>query len=119
MLTESHIAEITYGIVNVYKRSIGEPVSPSWDIITEEERDAVITAVRRILDAYIDMSPEANHMGWLFDRINAGWMYGDKKNSSAKEHPCLVPYNKLPKSQRTKNELFVSSVKLFKNFMKD
>ena len=40
------------------------------------------------------------HEMWALGRINDGWRYGEKRDDAAKTHPCLVPYNQLPDSEK-------------------
>ena len=36
------------------------------------------------------------HDVWAVGRINEGWTYGEKRDDSKKQSPCLVPYSDLP-----------------------
>lgn len=40
------------------------------------------------------------HEVWSPARIAAGWSYGKTRNDALKQHPCLVPYNELPESEK-------------------
>ena len=40
------------------------------------------------------------HENWAKGRIDEGWTYGEKRNDINKTTPCLVPYEKLPESER-------------------
>ncbi len=40
------------------------------------------------------------HEVWSQSRINDGWRYGAARNDEAKEHPCLIPYEELPESEK-------------------
>ncbi|MBO5805212.1 MAG: Ryanodine receptor Ryr [Bacteroidales bacterium] len=40
------------------------------------------------------------HEVWAQGRIDEGWKYGPERNDDKKEHPCLVPYNKLPETEK-------------------
>ena len=40
------------------------------------------------------------HEVWSQNRINDGWKYGEVRNDANKETPCLVPYSKLPESEK-------------------
>ena len=40
------------------------------------------------------------HDLWAKGRIGEGWKYGPERNDTRKEHPCLVPYNELPESEK-------------------
>jgi len=41
-----------------------------------------------------------NHDHWAQKRIAEGWHYGTKRNDTEKEHPDLVPYDRLPESEK-------------------
>ncbi len=40
------------------------------------------------------------HEVWAQTRIRQGWSYGATRNDELKQHPCLVPYEDLPDSER-------------------
>ena len=40
------------------------------------------------------------HEVWSQTRINDGWTYGPERNDAQKKHPCLVPYDDLPESEK-------------------
>ena len=40
------------------------------------------------------------HEVWSETRIQQGWMYGEQRNDELKTHPCLVPYEELPESEK-------------------
>ena len=57
------------------------------------------------------------HDIWATERISQGWKYGHKRDDNAKTHPCLVPYDWLPESEKDMdralaNQLLKSIVKL-------
>lgn len=40
------------------------------------------------------------HDVWAATRIAQGWTYGPERNDTEKKHPCIVPYNQLPDSEK-------------------
>ena len=40
------------------------------------------------------------HEVWSENRIKDGWTYGEERNDAKKEHPCLIPYEELPESEK-------------------
>lgn len=40
------------------------------------------------------------HEVWAQNRINEGWTYGPERDDALKKHPCLVPYEDLPESEK-------------------
>lgn len=40
------------------------------------------------------------HEIWAKNRIDEGWIYGSERSDTKKTHPCLVPYDELPESEK-------------------
>jgi hypothetical protein len=40
------------------------------------------------------------HEVWAQQRLAEGWQYGAERNDVLKLHPCLVPYEELPESEK-------------------
>lgn len=40
------------------------------------------------------------HEVWAAGRVRDGWRYGPERNDAEKLHPCLVPYEMLPESEK-------------------
>ena len=40
------------------------------------------------------------HEVWSAGRMADGWMYGEVRDDAHKTHPCLVPYEELPESEK-------------------
>ncbi len=40
------------------------------------------------------------HDHWALQRLAEGWTYGPQRDDQRKKHPCLVPYEQLPDSER-------------------
>ena len=43
---------------------------------------------------------ENTHEIWASERLAQGWTYGPARDDKTKTHPCLVPYEALPESER-------------------
>jgi ryanodine receptor 2 len=43
---------------------------------------------------------ENTHDMWAAQRIAEGWSYGPERDDRKKLHPCLVPYDQLPESEK-------------------
>jgi len=41
------------------------------------------------------------HDVWAHNRLADGWRWGSERNDEQKEHPCLVPYELLPESEKS------------------
>jgi len=40
------------------------------------------------------------HEVWAAGRIAEGWSYGAVRDDAKKQHPCLVPYDGLPETEK-------------------
>jgi len=48
------------------------------------------------------------HDVWAVQRLSEGWVYGPVRDSAKKEHPCLVPYEDLPESEKEMDRVMVA-----------
>lgn len=52
------------------------------------------------LNELVEQMARNVHDVWAQGRIEQGWSYGEQRNDVMKHHPCLVPYESLPDSER-------------------
>ncbi len=52
------------------------------------------------LEQLVEQMSKNVHEVWAETRINQGWMYGEQRNDELKTHPCLIPYEELPESEK-------------------
>jgi len=52
------------------------------------------------LKKLVEVMAKNTHEVWAETRIKQGWEYGPERNDSQKKHPCLVPYEELPESEK-------------------
>lgn len=104
-----HCARIAHEANKAYCESIGDFSQPVWDDAPQWQKDSVINGVQFHFDNR-DAPPWASHENWLKEKMKDGWVYGVEKNVELKTHPCMLPYQKLPASQRFKDLLFMSIV---------
>ena len=43
---------------------------------------------------------ENAHDHWALQCLGDGWTYGAERNDPQKKHPCLIPYDQLPNSEK-------------------
>ena len=48
----------------------------------------------------IEKMAENAHDVWAKQRMGEGWTFGEKRDDNQKKHPCLIPYNELPESEK-------------------
>ena len=65
---------------------------------------APIDTSRVALPAELDLLTERlaknTHDLWARQRFKDGWVWGAQRDDSKKRHPCLVPYEELPESEK-------------------
>ena len=52
------------------------------------------------LEVLVEQMAKNVHEVWAQTRIAQGWSYGAERNDAKKHHPCLVPYEELPESEK-------------------
>ena len=52
------------------------------------------------LEMLVEQMSKNVHDVWAETRIQQGWTYGEQRNDELKTHPCLVPYEELPESEK-------------------
>ena len=107
--TDEQIAQVCHEANRALQLIAGDHApSPPWDDAPESQRTA---AIRGITAARAGATPEELHEDWCQGKRGAGWIYGPVKNELALTHPCLVPYEKLPESDRMKDAVYGAIVK--------
>lgn len=98
------IARVCHEVNRAYCQSLGDHSQPTWEDAPEWQRSSARMGVD--LHTMGDFGPEAYHMSWMKQKVEEGWVYGEVKNPEAKTHPCLVPFDQLPREQQAKDFIF-------------
>lgn len=107
------IAEACYEANRQYCISIGDNSFSPWADAPEWQKNTNINGVEfRLRNP--NATPEDMHNSWLKQKKADGWKYGAVKDADKKEHPCFVPYEQLPESQKFKDALFIAIFKACK-----
>ena len=57
------------------------------------------------------------HEQWAAARIRDGWQYGPTRDDRKKYHPCLIPYEELPESEKEYDRISaLTTLKLIRKF---
>ncbi|MEY9979725.1 RyR domain-containing protein [Lysinibacillus sp. RC79] len=105
------IAIICHNVNKAYCESQGDFTQTIWDIAPDWQKESAINGVEFALES--ERTPEEMHENWLAQKLEDGWVYGNKKDPELKTHPCIKRYEELPKYQRTKDALFKAVVDSF------
>jgi ryanodine receptor 2 len=60
------------------------------------------------VEGLIEQLAENAHETWAKKRMKEGWVFGEKRDDKKKHHPCLIPYNELPESEKEYDRSVVS-----------
>lgn len=108
------IAMVAHAVNAAYCLSIGDNSQPTWDSAPDWQKQSVINGVNMHLQNP-DATPEQSHKSWLEHKVKEGWVYGEEKDEEAKTHPCVLPFEKLPPEQKSKDYLFRGVVHALKD----
>ena len=111
MIDIERIAHVCHEANRALQVTGGEAeVSPHFMEAPEWQVQSAFEGVSCALDG---ATPEELHESWTAAKVRDGWVYGQAKDATAKTHPCLVPYDKLPADQRLKDVIFQAIVSAF------
>jgi hypothetical protein len=112
ILFREQIAKVCHEVNRAFCKSIGDDSQPTWQEAPDWQKQSAISGV----DFHMERERNASdsHVNWMKEKIGDGWVYGEVKDSEKKTHPCIVPYENLPKEQQTKDYLFKAVVDSFK-----
>lgn len=99
------IARVCHEANRALCEAYGDTTQKQWEESPTWQKESAISGVRFHIE-HPDAGPDASHVEWMRHKEADGWKYGAVKNESAKEHPCMVPYEQLPVEQRVKDYVF-------------
>jgi hypothetical protein len=104
------IAKTCYEANRAYCASLGDFSFGPWEDAPNWQRDTNIAGVDFISE-HPEAGPEASHESWLAVKEAEGWKWGPEKDPYSKLHPCIVPYDQLPREQKAKDYIFGAIVR--------
>lgn len=109
------IAQVAHEINRAYCQAMGDNSQPSWDDAPSWQIESAVNGVFFHINTP-DAGADASHNSWMAEKIENGWVYGEVKDPENKLHPCIVPFESLPKEQQAKDFLFRQVVHSLKDF---
>lgn len=103
--TTLSIAAVCHEVNRAYCQSLGDYSQPAWDDAPEWQKASAIAGVQLHL-GNPDAGPAASHESWMAQKLADGWKYGAYKDPENKLHPCIVPFDELPREQQAKDFIF-------------
>lgn len=98
------MARVAHEVNREYCFALGDDSQLPWDDAPEWQRSSARMGVD--LHTMGDFGPEASHISWMKQKLREGWVYGKTKDPVAKTHPCLIPFDQLPREQQAKDFIF-------------
>ena len=98
------VAEICHEANRALCLQLGDNSQPAWVDAPEWQKQSARNGVEFHC---MNIAPASgSHENWMKEKLADGWKYGPVKNPETKEHPCIVPFEELPKEQQFKDHLF-------------
>ena len=110
------IAEVCHNVNKAYCESLGDFSQPEWKDAPDWQKDSAKKGVTYHL-TNPESKPSDSHESWMKEKEEDGWLYGEKKDPDKREHPCMVPFDQLPKEQQAKDFLFLSVVRSLERYV--
>jgi len=104
------IAKFCHEVNKLWCDTHGDFTQEHWEHAEEWQRESAIKCVGAH-QGYKAPTQRETHIIWMNEKKEAGWVYGTIKDTAAKTHPCLVPFDELPEYQQRKDALFGAVVK--------
>lgn len=104
------VAKVCHEVNRVYCQGLGDFSQEPWGDAPEWQKESAIQGVKFHL-TNPDSFPEDSHKNWLKAKEADGWQWGPVKDPERKQHPCMVPFESLPKEQQMKDHLFLAVVR--------
>lgn len=99
------IAQAAHEVNRAYCQSMGDNSQVPWSEAPEWQKDSAVCGVELHLNNP-EAGPEASHKSWLKQKENDGWKFGKIKDVEKKEHPCMLPFERLLYYQQAKDYIF-------------
>jgi hypothetical protein len=106
-----HAAMIAHEVIRALQIAHNEEgIALPWTEVSQDIRDSCKIGVKRVYDNP-EITVEELHDSWMQTKLEQGWTYGPVRNAELKQHHCLVPYDQLSAHDKSKDLLFLNTVK--------
>ena len=102
-------ARFVYDGARLAAEAANAPIVPDyWDDREDAFRSQFRDVIERQCGPNRATSPEELHGSWMQAYLTMGWVFGEEYDRENKVHPDLVPYAKLGRLEKDKDEVFVA-----------
>lgn len=107
----SHAAMIAHEVIRALQIAHNEEgIALPWHEVSKDIQESCKIGVKRVYDNP-DITVEELHDSWVQTKLEQGWTYGPVRDAELKQHHCLVPYDQLSAHDKSKDLLFLNTVK--------
>ena len=103
--SSEQIANVAHEVNRSYCEALGDVSQTGWKDAPQWQKDSAVLGVK-LHTNNPDAGPQASHESWMAQKISEGWEYGTVKDAESKRHPCIVPFDELPREQQAKDYIF-------------
>lgn len=103
-MNREQIAKVCHEVNRAYCQALGDNSQPAWEDAPEWQKESAVKGVALHMEQ--DVGPEASHESWMKQKLEDGWTFGSVKDPEKKTHPCILPFNGLPRDQQAKDYIF-------------
>lgn len=107
------IAKVCHEANRIWCETNGDNSQKTWEEAEDWQHESSIIQVKFRIENP-ESGSDVQHISWMKEKIDIGWVYGEVKDSKAKTHPCIVPFEELPVFQQKKDTLFCAIVDALK-----
>ena len=101
------IAKVAHEANRAYCQTLGDNSQVPWEEAPDWQKESAVNGVLMCKNTPTG-GIKLSHESWMAEKLAQGWKYGPVKDVDKKEHPCLVPFDDLPKNQQIKDVLFTA-----------
>jgi hypothetical protein len=105
MMSIERTARIAHEVNRAWCEYNGDFSQTSWENAPAWQKNTARLGVKFHKDNP-DADDAASHNSWMTQKLAEGWKHGDVKDPEAQHHPCIVPFEDLPRDQQFKDRLF-------------
>lgn len=96
------IARTVHAALGEWAAAHGQADIPAWNMAPDWMRASTRESVQYVL-THPASDGRAQHDQWVRQKQAEGWQHGSVKDSAARTHPMMVPYDDLPDWERRKD----------------
>lgn len=109
------VAKWIYEATRVEAEWSERPIVPEpWEKRDDTFRKQFVDTIAEYMSMDKLPTPAEAHESWNQAYYKMGWKYGEVRDTEAKTHPDLVPFDKLPQPEKDKDAIFLAFVWLAK-----